>query len=75
MTEVDSPYVGHCNTISARARVPHTLQIGDYCSIGAGCVLNPLEEERLPNYTVIYGLESERRTWSGRGKIQELDLG
>ena len=34
----------------------------------------PLEEERLGNYTVIYGPASGRRMWSGRGRIQELDL-
>ena len=72
--EVDCPYIGHCNTISTRALVPHTVQIGDFCTIGAGCTISPLEEERLPNYTVIYGSASERRTWSGRGRIQELDL-
>lgn len=72
--QVDCPYIGHCNTISTRARVPHTVQIGDFCTIGSGCTITPLGEERLPNYTVIYGPASERRTWSGRGRIQELDL-
>jgi dynactin-6 len=34
----------------------------------------PVEEEVLPNFTVIYGPTNERRIWSGRGKIQEMDL-
>lgn len=28
----------------------------------------------LEEYTVVYGPEAERRTWSGRGRVQEDDL-
>ena len=50
------------------------MRIGDFCTIGPGCLVVPVEEETLPNYTVIYGPMSESRIWSGRGKIQEMDL-
>ncbi|KAF7376329.1 Trimeric LpxA-like protein [Mycena sanguinolenta] len=71
---VESPTVGDFNTISTRARVHHTVRIGSYCVIGAGCLVVPTEDEFLDDYTVIYGPAAERRTWSGRGKVQEADL-
>ncbi|EGO03665.1 hypothetical protein SERLA73DRAFT_175229 [Serpula lacrymans var. lacrymans S7.3] len=71
---VESPAIGNFNTISTRARVHHTVRIGSYCVIGAACVVVPTEEESLGDYTVFYGPASERRTWSGRGKVQEADL-
>jgi dynactin 6 len=42
--------------------------------IGAGCLVAPTEEEVLEDYTVVYGPNAERQTWSGRGKAQEADL-
>jgi len=71
---IECPSVGNANTISTRARVHHTVSIGSYCVIGAACLLAPTEDEILPDHTVIYGPFAERRTWSGRGKIQEADL-
>lgn len=71
---IECPSIGNANTISTRARVHHTVSIGSYCVIGAACLLAPAEDEILPDYTVIYGPFAERRTWSGRGKIQEADL-
>jgi len=73
-TGLESPSVGNFNTISTRARVHHTVRISDYCVIGAGCLLVPTEDEVLEDYTVIYGPSSEKRVWSGRGKVQEADL-
>ncbi|KAF5358553.1 hypothetical protein D9756_001308 [Leucocoprinus leucothites] len=70
----ECPSIGNANTISTRARVHHTVSIGSYCVIGATCLLVPTEDEVLPDYTVVYGPSAERRTWSGRGKIQEADL-
>ena len=74
-TGLESPSVGNFNTISTRARVHHTVRISDYCVIGAGCLLVPTEDEVLEDYTVIYGPSAEKRIWSGRGKVQEADLG
>lgn len=71
---VESPTIGNFNTISARARVHHTVRISSYCVIGAACLVVPAEDEILDEYTVIYGPAAERRTWSGRGKVQEADL-
>ncbi|KAJ7072187.1 trimeric LpxA-like protein [Mycena amicta] len=73
-SRVESPTVGDLNTISTRARVHHTVRIASYCNIGAGCLVVPTEDEFLDDYTVIYGPAAERRTWSGRGKLQEADL-
>lgn len=73
-TGVESPTVGDFNTVSTRARVHHTVRIASYCVIGAGCLVVPTDDEFLDDYTVIYGPAAERRTWSGRGKVQEADL-
>ncbi len=73
-TGVESPTVGNCNTICTRARVHHTLRISSYCVVGAGVLVVPTEDEMLDEYTVIYGPAAERRVWSGRGKVQEMDL-
>lgn len=73
-TGVESPSVGNFNTISTRARVHHTVRMGSYCVVGAGCLLVPTEDEVLDDYTVTYGPSAERRKWSGRGKVQEADL-
>ncbi|KDQ14870.1 hypothetical protein BOTBODRAFT_174388 [Botryobasidium botryosum FD-172 SS1] len=73
-SRVECPSIGDFNTIGTRARVHHTLRMTSYCVIGAGCLVVPAEEESLEEYTVIYGPSAERRIWSGRGKIQELDL-
>ena len=71
---VESPSIGDWNTIGVRARVHHTLRIPSHCVIGAGCVVAPVEDEVLGEYTVVYGPAGERRTWSGRGRVQEDDL-
>ncbi|PPQ63264.1 hypothetical protein CVT24_006789 [Panaeolus cyanescens] len=71
---VESPSIGDFNTISTRARVHHTVRMGSYCAIGAGCLLAPTEDEVLDDYTVVYGPAAEQRTWSGRGTVQEADL-
>jgi dynactin 6 len=73
-TGVESPTIGDFNTISTRSRVHHTVRISSYCSIGAGCLVIPMEDEFLEEYTVIYGPGAERRKWSGKGKVQEADL-
>lgn len=52
----------------------YTLRITSYCVIGAGVLVVPPEDETLEENTIIYGPAAERRVWSGRGKIQELDL-
>lgn len=71
---VESPTIGDCNTISTKSRLHHTVRLGNYCVVGAGCLVVPVEDEILPDYTVVYGPNSERRVWSGRGKLQEQDL-
>jgi dynactin-6 len=73
-TGVESPSVGNFNTVSTRARVHHTVRISSYCVIGAGCLVVPTDDEVLDEYTVIYGPSAERRVWSGRGRVQEVDL-
>ncbi|EIW55421.1 trimeric LpxA-like protein [Trametes versicolor FP-101664 SS1] len=71
---VECPTVGNCNTVCTRARVHHTLRMSSYCVIGAGVLVVPTEDEILDEYTVIHGPAAERRIWSGRGKVQEMDL-
>ena len=71
---VESPSVGNCNTISTRARVHHNVRVSNYCVVGAKCSVIPPEDDVLEDYTVFYGPNSERRKWSGRGKVQESDL-
>lgn len=71
---VESPSIGSFNTVSARARVHHTVRISSHCVIGAACLVVPVDDEILDEYTVIYGPAAERRVWSGRGRVQEADL-
>lgn len=71
---IECPSIGNSNTISTRSRVHHTVSMGSYCVISPGVLLVPTEDEILPDYTVVYGPSAERRTWSGRGKVQEADL-
>ncbi|KAF9019007.1 trimeric LpxA-like protein, partial [Hymenopellis radicata] len=71
---IECPVVGNYNTFSTRSRVHHTIRISSFCVIGAGCLLVPTEEETLEDYTMVYGPAAERRQWSGRGKVQEIDL-
>lgn len=71
---VECPSIGNNNTISARARVHHTVRLSSYCVIGAACLVVPTEDEILDEYTVVHGPSAERRLWSGRGKVQEADL-
>ena len=71
---MEAPSVGNFNTFSTNSRVHYTVRIGSYCVIGAGCLVVPTEEDRFDDYTVVFGPSAERRTWSGRGKVQEADL-
>ncbi|KAK0221920.1 trimeric LpxA-like protein [Armillaria luteobubalina] len=71
---IECPSIGDFNTISTRSRVHHTIRISSFCAIGAGCLLVPTEDEVLEDYTVVYGPAADRRKWSGRGKVQEIDL-
>jgi dynactin-6 len=38
---VESPSVGSHNTFEARSRVPSSIRISDYCTIGAACTAFP----------------------------------
>jgi dynactin-6 len=71
---VECPSIGNFNTISTRARVHHTVRVANYCVIGAACLVVPTDDETLDDYTSIFGPAAERRTWSGRGRVQEADL-
>jgi dynactin 6 len=51
--------------------------------VGAGCLVVPVEEETLDDYTVVFTSAPphghgpptvQYRTWSGRGQVQEMDL-
>lgn len=71
---VESPSVGNSNTVSTRARLHYTIRLTSHCVIGAGCLVAPIEDEILEDFTVIYGAAGEKRIWSGRGNVQEMDL-
>ncbi|KAI0785364.1 trimeric LpxA-like protein [Irpex lacteus] len=71
---VECPSIGNFNTFCTRSRVHNTVRVTSYCVIGAGCLVVPLEEEVLDDYTVVYGPAAEKRVWSGRGRVQEADL-
>ena len=73
-TGVECPSIGNFNTISTRARVHHTVRIANYCVIGTACLVVPTDDETLDDYISIFGPAAERRTWSGRGRVQEADL-
>ncbi|KAI9569721.1 hypothetical protein HD554DRAFT_2327986 [Boletus coccyginus] len=66
---VESPSIGNDNTNSTRARVHHTVRVSNYCVVGASCLMVPTEDEMLDEYTSAYGPASEKRIWSGRGKV------
>lgn len=71
---VECPSVGSFNTIGTRARVHYTVRLTSNCTLGPGVLVLTAEEETLPDYTVVYGPNAERRIWSGKGEVQELDL-
>jgi len=71
---VECPSIGDGNTFSTRARVHFTMRITSYCVIGVGCLLVPEQEEILEEFTTVYGPSADRRLWSGRGRVQEMDL-
>ena len=58
--QVEGTRIGNNNVIEARGRVLGSTAIGNYCVIGAGCSTE--NNETIPDFTVIYGLESKRRT-------------
>ncbi|XP_066603181.1 dynactin subunit 6 [Prorops nasuta] len=51
--------VGDNNILEAKAYVAHQVEVTNGCVIGAGCSLK--EAETLPENTVIYGQECQRR--------------
>jgi dynactin-6 len=81
---VECPSIGNSNTIHTRARIHHTVRLSSFCVIGAGCLVVPTDDEVLDDFTVMFCVSDgttpdgipavERRTWSGRGKVQEADL-
>ena len=71
---VECPSIGDFNTFCTRSRVHNTVRVTSYCVIGAGCLVVPLEDDILDEYTVVYGPAAEKRVWSGRGRVQEADL-
>ncbi|THH01589.1 hypothetical protein EW145_g6886 [Phellinidium pouzarii] len=71
---VECPALGDGNTVCTKARIHHTARIGSFCVVGIRCLLAPLEDEVIDDYTVFWGPKTQRRTWSGRGKVQEADL-
>lgn len=87
MCRVECPSIGSHNTIGARARLHHTLRLLSYCAVGPACLVVPLEDEILEDYSVVYTRTEDGeedagtnyavaagRKWSGRGKVQEADL-
>lgn len=48
--------------------------MGSHCVIGPKCLVVPVEDELMDDYTVYYGPDAETHVWSGRGKVQEADL-
>lgn len=71
---VECPSIGDRNTIHTKARVHHTVRLGNFCVIGPRCLVAPAEDETMEDYTVFHGPDAERTRWSGRGKVQEADL-
>ena len=67
---VECPSIGDFNTFCTRSRVHNTVRVTSYCVIGAGCLVVPLEDDILDEYTVVYGPAAEKRVWSGRGRVQ-----
>ena len=74
LSGVECPSIGNFNTFCTRSRVHNTVRVTSYCVVGAGCLVVPLEDDILDEYNVVYGPAAEKRTWSGRGRIQEADL-
>jgi dynactin-6 len=78
---VESPSIGDQNTFHPRTRASSAVSISSYCTLAAGTIVLPLdpalppgEIEELPEYTVVYGVHSDRRRWDGSGEKEERAL-
>ncbi|OCF55292.1 hypothetical protein L486_07405 [Kwoniella mangroviensis CBS 10435] len=77
---VEAISVGNWNTFQPRSTVSSNIIITDHCTFSAGTTLLPSptlqegEVETIPPYTVIYGVNSERRKWDGTGQSTEQNL-
>ncbi|KAG0150391.1 hypothetical protein CROQUDRAFT_72944 [Cronartium quercuum f. sp. fusiforme G11] len=82
---VEASAIGSSNVFEAKCKVSSDVAIGSHCVIGAGCTLvseptaatfesEVIEPTVLPDWTVIFGERSERRTWSGEGAGQARAL-
>ncbi|KAI8388059.1 trimeric LpxA-like protein [Radiomyces spectabilis] len=60
--DIEGSPIGNNNIVEARARVIGNTTVGNHCVIGAGCSTDA--NEKIVDYTVIYGGQSKRRTQS-----------
>jgi len=65
-------HIGDNNILEAKARLGRQTELSNGCIIGAMCQVT--SEERLPENTVIYGANCERRIQSERPPAQTLQL-
>lgn len=82
---VEANGIGSSNVFEAKCKVSSDITIGNHCVVGAGCTLvsepsastfesEILEPTVIPDWTVVFGERSERRTWSGEGAGQARAL-
>ncbi|RUS16474.1 hypothetical protein BC937DRAFT_91159 [Endogone sp. FLAS-F59071] len=66
--DVEGSKIGNQNIVEAKARIIGTTSIGDNCVIGTGCSTEM--NETVPNNTVIYGYNHNRRMQANISKPQ-----
>lgn len=69
---VASPSIGNCNTFEVRCRVPASVRVSNFCTVGASCDLGEAVDDMLEERTVVYGEHAARRIWSGENVAQQL---
>lgn len=69
---VEALHIGERNVFESRSYVSNKVTVSNGCIIGAGCEL--LDEQRLPENMVVYGIDAEQREAIDKQKAQTSQL-
>jgi len=72
-SRLENSSVGDENTFQPGS-ITSNMNITSHCTIGAGTVVVPDDDDTLPPYSVIYGAHSQKRTWDKIGLESERFL-